>query len=116
MADLISRQAAIEAVLKETNADGAYGYADSKSLVDILSVLPSVNPQKVGRWILADKDNIPKENVVFVTEDEKYGVGKIYIRDFFYEDNVVCAVTNDNNHYSHIKYWLILPQSMEEGE
>ena len=39
--DTISRQAAIDAVLKLTYADGAYGYADAKELVDSLEALPS---------------------------------------------------------------------------
>lgn len=38
--DTISRAAAIDAVLKETYADGAYGYTDAKTLVDALEALP----------------------------------------------------------------------------
>lgn len=41
MNDLISRQAAIDAVEIESQIDGAYGYMDTKSIVDLLSDLPS---------------------------------------------------------------------------
>lgn len=55
--DTISRQAAIDAVLKPTYADGAYGYADAKELVDSLEALPSAQPErKTGRWIYDDND------------------------------------------------------------
>ena len=55
MDDLISRQMAIDAVLKLTYADGAYGYADAKELVDSLEALPSAQPEcKTGRWIPVD--------------------------------------------------------------
>lgn len=50
MDDLISRQAAIEAAEKESQVDGAYGYMDTKSIVDLLNELPSVQP-KHGYWI-----------------------------------------------------------------
>ena len=50
--DLISRQAAIDAVLKLTYADGAYGYTDAKDLVDSLENLPSAQPDPcdVCKW------------------------------------------------------------------
>lgn len=52
MNDLISRRKAIEAVEKESQIDGAYGYMDTKSIVDLLNDLPSVQPeQKHGRWV-----------------------------------------------------------------
>ncbi len=44
MDDLISRQAAIDAVEKESRVDGAYGYMDTKSIVDLLNDLSSVQP------------------------------------------------------------------------
>lgn len=47
MSDLISRQAAIDAVIKETYMDGAYGYSDAKSLVDAICDLPSAQPEIV---------------------------------------------------------------------
>ena len=47
MSDLIDRQAAIGAVEKESRVDGAYGYMDTKSIVDLLNDLPSVQPKIV---------------------------------------------------------------------
>ena len=43
--DTISRQAAIDAVEKESQIDGAYGYMDTKSIVDLLSDLPSAQQE-----------------------------------------------------------------------
>ena len=43
--DVISRQAAIDAAEKESQADGAYGYMDTKSIVDLLNDLPSIQPE-----------------------------------------------------------------------
>jgi hypothetical protein len=45
MNDLISRQAAIDAIEKESQVDGAYGYMDTKSIVDLLNNLPSAQPE-----------------------------------------------------------------------
>ena len=46
MDDLISRQAAIDAVEKESRVDGAYGYMDTKSIVDLLNDLPAAQPDE----------------------------------------------------------------------
>ena len=51
MDDLIYRQDAIDAAEKESQVDGAYGYMDTKSIVDLLNDLPSAERKK-GRWIL----------------------------------------------------------------
>jgi rubrerythrin len=51
MDDLISRQVAIDAAEKESQVDGAYGYMDTKSIVDLLNNLPSAQPErKMGKW------------------------------------------------------------------
>lgn len=47
MKDPIERRDAIDAVLKLTYADGAYGYADAKDLVDSLENMPSAKPEEV---------------------------------------------------------------------
>ena len=47
MSDLIDRQAAIGAVEKESRVDGAYGYMDTKSIVDLLNDLPATQPEIV---------------------------------------------------------------------
>lgn len=50
--DTIRRQSAIDAVEKESQVDGAYGYMDTKSIVDLLMDLPSA--EKRGRWVKLD--------------------------------------------------------------
>ena len=55
--DSISRKAAIEAAEKESQVDGAYGYMDTKSIIDMLNDLPSVQSnQKRGKWISIHDD------------------------------------------------------------
>lgn len=49
MDDLISRQAAIEQAVKYSQIDGAYGYMDTKSIIDMLNDLPSAQ-----QWIPCD--------------------------------------------------------------
>ena len=44
--DTISRAAAIDAVIKDSQVDGAYGYMDTKSIVDLLNDLPSAQPEQ----------------------------------------------------------------------
>ena len=52
MSDLISRQDAIDAVVRESQVDGAYGYMDTKSIVDLLHDMPTIKAQKTGKWII----------------------------------------------------------------
>lgn len=49
MADLIDRQAAIEQAEKKSQVEGAYGYMDTKSIVDMLEDLPKVDAVEVVR-------------------------------------------------------------------
>ena len=42
---LIDADAAIDAAVKESQADGAYGYMDTKSIVDMLKGLPTAQPE-----------------------------------------------------------------------
>ena len=49
MRKLIDLDTAIDAVIKESNVDGAYGYMDTKDIVDLLNKLPSAQPEP--RWI-----------------------------------------------------------------
>lgn len=48
--DTISRQLAVDTVLKESNMDGAYGYMDTKSIVKLLNNQPSAPERKKGKW------------------------------------------------------------------
>ena len=67
MRKLIYLDTAIDAVLKESNMDDAYGYMDTKSIVDLLNNLPSAQPEIIrckdceygdqddaGRWFCND--------------------------------------------------------------
>lgn len=47
--DLISRQAAIAAAVKESTQEGAYGYMDTNSIIDMLNDLPTVDAVPVVR-------------------------------------------------------------------
>lgn len=50
MEDTISRCSAIDAILKEANKDGTYGYIDAKTAVDVLNGLPEEEPE----WTMGD--------------------------------------------------------------
>lgn len=45
MGKLIDLDTAIDAVVKESQVDGAYGYMDTKSIVDLLNDQPSAQPE-----------------------------------------------------------------------
>ena len=47
MGKLIDLDTAIDAVVKESQVDGAYGYMDTKSIVDLLNDQPSAQPEIV---------------------------------------------------------------------
>jgi len=51
--DTISRKQAIETLIAEANAEGAYGYLDAKSIEDCLANMPPAEPErKMGEWIV----------------------------------------------------------------
>lgn len=56
--ETIYRQAAIDAAVKESQIDGAYGYMDTKSIVDLLSGLPSAQPEITKEYNLKKIYNI----------------------------------------------------------
>lgn len=45
MSNLISKEEAIKAIISESLKDGAYGYMDTKSIVDLLNDLPAAQPE-----------------------------------------------------------------------
>ena len=45
MRKLIDLDTAIDVVVKESQVDGAYGYMDTKSIVNLLNDLPSAQPE-----------------------------------------------------------------------
>ena len=60
--DTISRWAAIDATERESTRLGAYGYMDTKSIIDMLNDLPSA--QRKGKWI--------RENIVLTSTPPQY--------------------------------------------
>ena len=71
--DTIRRQAAIDAVEKESQVDGSYGYMDTKSIVDLLNDLPSAQ-----RWIpvserLPEPNNVYKDVLSYYLVQNEYG-------------------------------------------
>lgn len=73
MDDLISRQAAIDMVEKESQVDGAYGYMDTKSIVDLLNDLPS-----------AQKNSDIDEAVKYIKSVQEYlkDIGETWYVDY----------------------------------
>lgn len=67
--DVISRKAAIDAVEKESQVDGAYGYMDTKSIIDLLCDLPSAQPE-----IVRCKDCLHHTESGYCHNAECYGV------------------------------------------
>jgi len=58
MKKLIDLDIAIDAVVRESQADGAYGYMDTKSIVDLLNDLPSAQSKKFSEVLreMMDED------------------------------------------------------------
>ncbi len=49
---LIDADALINAVEKESQIDGAYGYMDTKSIIDVIDDAPTIEPERnTGKWI-----------------------------------------------------------------
>lgn len=90
--DSISRKAAIDAVEKESQVDGAYGYMDTKSIVDLLMDLPSAQ-----QWIPVS-DRLPEElHDVLITKEPFKIKG--------YEQNVIIAERSADPRSGKIEWW-----------
>ncbi len=57
MSNLISREEAIKAIISESLKDGAYGYLDAYSIVDLLKNLPTKEPERKKGVQLEDEDD-----------------------------------------------------------
>ena len=58
MSRLIDGDTLIEKIKYESSADGAYGYMDTKSIVDCINDAPTIEPErKTGKWIYASMDD-----------------------------------------------------------
>ena len=63
--DLISRAEAIDALVKETEAEDAYGYTDITNIVHVISNLPSADRPR-GEWTLPTEER-PVDNYEIIT-------------------------------------------------
>jgi hypothetical protein len=91
--NLISRQAAIEVIEKESQVDGAYGYMDTKSIVDLLNDLPTAQPEIVRCKYCKHRytDECPMQYTEWVERDE---YGEYELRDIVHdytEDEKFCS-------------------------
>ena len=64
---LIDADALISVVEKESNIDGAYGYMDTKSIVDVIDDAPTIEPM---HWIPVNEKLPEKDAVVLATDGE----------------------------------------------
>lgn len=103
--DCISRQAAIDAVLKLTYADGAYGYTDAKELVDSLEALPSAQ-----QWIpCSERLPIEREEVIVSCHDDSGDTPFDYTScGWVTTDGEYWIVDNEIN--NHVIAWTPLPE------
>lgn len=133
MKDLIYRQDAIDAVEKESQVDGAYGYMDTRSIVDLLSDLPSAQ-----QWTPVS-EGLPKDlevvNITYInTEPTTYYdhiKGKpmvataVYYRKRFYWYSVTCVDVlgeygtdewDEMDDRIEVKAWMPLPEPYRGGD
>ena len=106
MGDLIYRQAAIEQLTAEANAEGTYGYVDEKTIVDCLNNMPTAKPEP--KWISVS-ERLPEigKQVLWCN---KYG--SIFVSNItaFYNDGRFRV----GKHYNVIA-WMELPEAYTEN-
>ena len=57
----IDADALINVIERESNVYGAYGYMDTKSIIDVIEDAPTIEPErKVGKWIERNPQNSDK--------------------------------------------------------
>ena len=108
--DLISRQAAIDAVI-DMNADHCVSWLDA--VVDVLDALPSAQPEQ--KWIPVSKE-LPKTNVL------------VWVTDLHQHVSACQLYTDISDWYSESDEWMykhnsiiawkpyIVPEPYKEGE
>lgn len=92
MKDLIYRQDAIDEVEKKSQVDGAYGYMDTKSIVDLLSDLPPAQ-----QWTPVEKETPILPNIVLVCDS----LGKILFDSYIDGSWTYCP---------YVVAWMPLPE------
>lgn len=90
----ISREVAIDAAEKESQVDGAYGYMDTKSIVDLLNDLPSAQPEPsdVARDIATIIENEKDMRVVLQNSAQPE---IIYCKDCKWKQGSECVMFAD---------------------
>ena len=72
MDDLISRQDAIDAAERESTRFGAYGYMDTKSIIDMLNNLPSAQREFAKDTNVPINDYISRQAAIDVADRADY--------------------------------------------
>ena len=112
MSDLISRQAAIEAMIRESTCDGAYGYVDTYSAVKIMRQLPAVQ-----QWIPCSERLPGTCEMVLVFENSNYNCW-VAVYDRVEERWILPTLYDgdqyfDESDYENIVAWMPLPDDPE---
>lgn len=106
MSDLIERRAAIDAVEKESQVDGAYGYMDTKSIVDLIMDLPSAQ-----QWIPIS-ERLPE-----VGRNVLMSVGKgMYTAEGFLKGNGKWAQYRWSANLDNVDAWAEMPEPWKGEE
>lgn len=119
--DLISRQAAIEAICTEgtrLERNGTVAMAEIKQwCVDILEALPSAQPEQ--RWIPCS-ERLPEEDVYVLLcdgeDDESYGSGAYSRMAVGWLEDGQFRCWDDRTHMSEIVAWMPLPKPYKEDK
>ena len=115
MLDLISRQAAIDAIINRTvtvDTDDQWlsGHAQCElEIIDIINALPSAEPKQ--QWIPCSERLPDKEGQYLVTGDAGGVVSIICDVFFHYDDGAPTWLLSQN-----VKAWMELPEAYREGE
>lgn len=106
MRKLIDLDTAIDTVVKESQVDGAYGYMDTKSIVDLLNDLPSAQPEP--HWIPVT-ERLPKNDVEVIVSctDDSVDTSFSYTTvAWHFNGTWIC----DNERCFFITAWMPLPE------
>ena len=99
--DLVFRRDAIEAIIRETNQDGAYGYGDTKSLVNVLDALPSVQSKplriNLNEWVKVKLTDLGKEIYYHQFDELNNTYGREIIKPSF--------PSEDKDGYTRFQLW-----------
>lgn len=127
--DLISRKAAIDAIISESTADGAYGYVDTKSIMNLINKLTSA--QQKLQWIPVkahsatdeEKENCPSIDYWFdcpMPNDDQEILVTVRHKNYLSVEKDVCYVEDtiglDSGYdwLTDVIAWMPLPEPYRE--